>query len=86
MLHKATIEEIMYDVVAVKDDAATICLKGQRVPREFKPVDGSEILAMSIDRFDITGATPERQCEVQWPKLCAAIRTASGHQLSTMNH
>jgi hypothetical protein len=74
LLHKHTIEEVMFDIVAVKDDAATICLRGQRVPRDFKPVDGSEILAMAIDRFDVTGSTPEMDCEGKWPKLREAIR------------
>ena len=66
----------MFDLVAAKDDAATICLKGRRVPREFKPLDGNEILATAIDRFDITGALPEPDCEAQWPKLRDAIRKA----------
>lgn len=74
LLHRSTIEEVMFDVVAVKDDAATICLKGRRVPREFKPVDASEILAMAIDRFDVSGATPEMECETKWPKLRDALR------------
>jgi hypothetical protein len=76
LLHRNTIEEVMYDVVAVKDDAATICLKGKRVPREFKPVDPSEVLAMAIDRFDVSGATPEIECETKWPTLRSKIREA----------
>ena len=50
--------------------------KGGGVPREFKPLDGNEILATAIDRFDITGALPEPDCEAQWPKLRDAIRKA----------
>ena len=74
ILHKHSIEEIMFDTVSVKGDAATICLKGQRVPRDFKPVDASEVLAIARDRFDVSGATPESECEAKWPKLCDAIR------------
>ena len=69
ILNKNSIEEIMFDTVATKDDAATICLKGQRVARTFKPVDGSEILASAIENFDLSGSTPESECEEQWPKL-----------------
>lgn len=76
ILHKGSIEELMFDVVATKDDAATICLRGQRVPREFKPVDGQEILAAAIEHFDTTGSTPESDCETQWPKLRARLTAA----------
>jgi len=75
ILHRNSIEEVQFDVVATKGDAATICLRGKRVPRDFKPVDGSEVLAKAIDRFDMTGATPEINCEQSWPKLRDAIRS-----------
>lgn len=74
ILHKDSIEDVMWELVAVKGDAATICLRGMRVPREFRPVDPSEILAMALDRFDMSGATPEIDCEGNWPKLRDAIR------------
>ncbi len=77
LLHKGTIEEIQYDVTATKDDAATICLRGRRVPREYKPVDPSEVMAAAIERFDLSGSTPERDCESKWPTLCAALRNAA---------
>lgn len=76
ILHQHSIEEVIFDVCMVKDDAATICLKGKRVPREFKPVDASEILAQALNNFDLTGAKPEVQCEDNWPLLQAAIRKA----------
>jgi predicted RNA methylase len=76
ILNKNSIEEIMFDTVALKDDAATICLKGQRVPRTFKPVDGSELLASAIEHFDLSGSTPESECEAQWPKLRKRIADA----------
>jgi predicted RNA methylase len=76
ILHKNSIEEVQFDVVATKDDAATICLKGRRAPRDFKPVDGSEILAAAIEHFDVSGATPENECEAKWPTLREALRLA----------
>lgn len=76
ILHRDSIEEVMHDTVAVKDDAATICLKGKRIPRDFKPVDGGDVLATAIERFDLTGSTPEWQCESKWPTLREAIRSS----------
>jgi SNF2 family DNA or RNA helicase len=75
ILHSKSIEEIMFDVVAVKDDAATICLKGQRIPRSFKPVDPAELMATAIDAFDMTGTTPEIDCEKKWPELRKLFKT-----------
>lgn len=68
VLHKDTIEEIIFDVVAVKQDAATICLHGKRIPRDFKPVDMSEVLAQTIIGFK-GEALSERECENKWPSL-----------------
>ena len=73
ILHKHSMEEIMFDTVCQKDDAATICLRGQRVPRLFKPVDAAEVLAKAITSFDLTGSKPESECETQWPELKTAI-------------
>jgi hypothetical protein len=69
VLHKHSIEEVMFDVVATKQDSATICLRGQRVPRQFKPVDLSEVLATSITNFKQDGAQEEAECEKLWPTL-----------------
>ena len=77
VLTKNTIEEIQYDVMATKDDAATICLRGKRVPRNYKPVDPSEILASAIDKFVLNGGTPEIDCEKKWPDLCDALRKSA---------
>lgn len=48
ILHKGTIEEAMFDIVATKADAAAICLQGRRVPRDYKPVDMEEVLSESL--------------------------------------
>jgi len=69
ILCKDTIEELMYDCVGVKGDAATICLRGQRVAREFKPVDAGELLAKAIEVFNFTKTTGEEIIELRWPKL-----------------
>jgi predicted RNA methylase len=69
ILNRNSIEEVQFEVVSLKGDAATICLQGKRVPRDFKPVDGTEVLAAAIERFDLSGATPEPDCERKWPAL-----------------
>jgi predicted RNA methylase len=74
ILHKHSIEEVQYEIVSLKGDAANLCLRGKRIPREFRPVDSSEILAKALDRFDLSGAPPEVDCERQWPKLLNAIK------------
>lgn len=77
ILNSGTIEEVMFDLVATKDDAATICLKGQRIPRDFKPVDASEILAIATDKFDLRGTTTELVCEGKWPELRKELAAAA---------
>ena len=72
VLHQGTIEETMFDVVATKEDAATICLLGRRVPRTFKPVDMEEILALSYSK--LRNWKSEAECETQWPTMCEALR------------
>lgn len=69
ILHQNSIEEVQFEAVALKGDAAALCLRGQRIPRDFKPVDGNEILATALKRFDLSGSTPESQCESNWPAL-----------------
>ena len=80
VLHKNTIEELLFDRVAMKQDAATICLQGRRVPREFMPVDASEVLAEHIvDYQDSKDAKSEEDCESIWPTLRSQLllRTAA---------
>jgi hypothetical protein len=70
VLHERTIEELLFDRVALKQDAATMCLHGKRVPRDFKTMDPSEILAEHIVSFNHEGETlSETECESQWPAL-----------------
>ncbi len=76
ILHKHSIEETQFDVVATKDDAAKICLHGQRVPRDYKPVDAGEVMALSFLNWENRSESlmNETQCAAQWPKLRDAIR------------
>jgi hypothetical protein len=76
LLFSGSIEETMFDVVATKADAATICLHGKRIPREFKPVDIGEVLAKSMTDFNSANFTSEIECERQWPALRQSIREA----------
>jgi hypothetical protein len=80
-LAKDTIEEVMSDVLMTKGDAATICLRGQRVQRDFHPIDAGEVLATAIDRFDLSGATSEGDCEVKWPNLRDALSKSNPWRL-----
>ena len=67
VLHKSSIEETMFDVCATKQDAATICLLGKRVPKDFKPLDMSEVLSNSIAAFDGNEVgVSEATCKVRW--------------------
>ena len=76
MLHENTIEEVLFDRVATKRDAATLCLHGRRVPRDFKPMDMAEILAEHIESYRAQTGKPESECESEWSELRDQIREA----------
>jgi superfamily II DNA or RNA helicase len=78
ILHKATIEEVMFDTVATKGDSAELCLQGNRLPRNWKPADAGEILAQSIMAFDSKITETEEQCELKWPGLRESMRGLKG--------
>lgn len=70
VLIKNSIEELLFDRVALKQDAATLCLHGKRVPRDFKAMDPSEVLAEHIVSYHKEGEIiPESECETQWDGL-----------------
>jgi hypothetical protein len=72
ILHQHSIEETMFDIVATKKDAATICLHGERVPRDFHPVTLEEILATHLNQAahrPISNSRDEAECESDWPRL-----------------
>ena len=69
VLHKNSIEELLFDRVATKQDAATICLRGMRVPRDFMPVDAAEVLAEHVVDYEQADTRNELHCETLWPEL-----------------
>jgi hypothetical protein len=71
VLHQNSIEELLFDRVALKQDAATLCLHGKRVPRDFKTLDASEVLAEHIVNFKAEDGDvlSESECESQWIEL-----------------
>jgi len=73
VLNKDSIEETMFDVVATKQDAATICLHGKRIERDFKPVDLGEVLAIALEKA-ILDTTSEALCESLWPEMRASFK------------
>lgn len=75
VLHQNTIEELLFDRVALKQDAATICLQGKRVPRDFMPLDSSEVLGEHVVNYDKGDGEiqSEAECESQWPALKRAL-------------
>lgn len=79
VLHSNSIEEALFDRVATKQDAATICLRGERLPRDFKTLDAAEVLARHIIEYDTEEDTAvcESECESQWPELAKALSLAA---------
>jgi superfamily II DNA or RNA helicase len=76
ILHKDTIEELLFEKLGLKEDAATICLKGMHVPREIHAVHPDEIMSDHVFNFNRkTKNICEEKCEEDWPILRARIRT-----------
>jgi hypothetical protein len=72
ILHKNSIEELMFDKLGTKEDAATICLHGKRVPRDVNMVDAQEILAEHVtgwESLDKGIEVYEADNEEMWPQL-----------------
>jgi SNF2 family DNA or RNA helicase len=76
ILHKDTIEELLFEKLGLKEDAATVCLKGMHVPREIHAVHPDEIMSDHVFNFNRkTKNICEEKCEEDWPILRARIRT-----------
>ena len=76
ILHHNSIEEAMFDKLANKEDTATICLYGKRVPNNTVTMSPSEILAEHLfdwDQMSSNVTVPEAECEEQWVDLCKMI-------------
>lgn len=83
VLHKGSIEELLFDRVALKQDAATLCLMGRRIPRDFKTMDAAEILAEHIFEFDDTKVKTvhETESERGWPDVRRRLSMARNMHL-----
>lgn len=85
VLHERSFEEIMFDRVAMKQDSATMCLHGKRVPNDFKTMDAAEILAEHVINFNQKGVTlSETECETQWPTLRKQLLLANTNKPAAM--
>ena len=70
ILNENSVEEVMFDRVANKADAATLCLRGERVPNVGDVVDASEVIADHLINYRSNGKVlPEEDCEKQWDGL-----------------
>ena len=58
-----TIEELMFDKVATKKDAATICLHGERIAVDYKPIDMNELITQAGEQFNIKTSRNELEVE-----------------------
>ena len=76
LLNKDTIEEAMFDKLADKRDAATICLLGEYVPSDFKEGDASEVFAEHFLDFDSEKVDTEPEIKME-AKLAEAKKQAS---------
>ena len=70
ILHKDTIEELLFEKLGLKEDAATICLRGMHVPRSVNAVHPDEIMTDHIFNFNKKSQNIcEMKCEEDWPVL-----------------
>jgi len=87
ILNKDSIEDLMFDKMADKRDAATICLYGEMVPSDFKSVGIDEIMADHIGTFDPNedlNLPDESELEAeQWGKLKSRLAVQSDMKLDT---
>jgi SNF2 family DNA or RNA helicase len=83
VLHKHSIEEMMFDKVGTKEDAATICLHGKRVPRDVKTTDAMDVLAEHVTGWDALEKgieAPEQEVEAQWDAIKQRLLTITHGQ------
>lgn len=74
ILHKNTIEELVFEKVCTKQDSATICLKGEFVEHDINLMSPEEIMADHVTNFNRNSENiREEICENEWPALCAGI-------------
>lgn len=76
LLHEGSIEETMWERCATKEDAARICLHGQRLPRDYKPLDMGEILATHLQAKEGRKTIDTTDCIRAWPALKQRLQNA----------
>lgn len=83
ILHKDSIEEMMFDRLATKRDAATICLHGKPIPRDFKSVTAAEVFAEHFTSFDEDASTENESYNEanEWLPLKNKLEAYSGSNL-----
>ena len=70
ILHKDSIEEMLFDKLGQKEDVATICLLGKQVPRVVNTMHPDEIMAQHMTNFNRNSTSmDETQFESDWPIL-----------------
>jgi len=85
ILYKESIEEVMYDMVTIREEAATTCIQGHRVDNPITPKDIDEILAESIIQWkDNQLCRDEKVYELMWQDLRKDITAA--HKRKTSKH
>jgi hypothetical protein len=76
ILHENTIEELLFEKVATKSDAASNALQGQASKTDVKTVSAAELLAENYTNFSesLSGVMDEEDCEREWPELMARLK------------
>jgi len=72
MLHKNSVEDLMFDKLGMKEDAATIALRGERVEKDVMTVDKDTILAehvLGYDNLNLDTEETEQEVEAGWSNL-----------------
>ena len=83
LLHQNTIEEIMFDQCATKQDAATLCLHGKQIPRDFHTVSPAELLAAKEDAREDTECPPTHLLEEQLQPILHRLVTLANQEAWT---
>jgi len=72
-----SIEEEMFDRVGKKGDAATLCLHGKRVDRDYTPLSAEDVLTEHLENYSPGKVEDELQCEDNWEELKDMLRAAA---------
>jgi len=87
ILYKDSIEEVMYDMVTVKDTAATVCVRGEYVAPNHMPAGVGEILAETMLHAGGITSQTEDDYEARWnsellPDIKLAVQGKAGHAVT----